>query len=130
MVKVQFELNGHSRTTNVEQRSTAQASMVREGRAVADPENPLDVAPPMPSSVVKVAVQLGQRVAAGSTLMALEAMAMATHIAADRDCVIAAVHVKPGERVATYDLLIEPQVASGRVVWISVGCAAKTCMHI
>jgi pyruvate carboxylase len=34
-------------------------------------------------------------------------MKMETHIAAERDCEIAAVHVKPGERVAAKDLLIE-----------------------
>ena len=107
MVKVQFELNGQSRTATVEQRSTAQASAVRKGRAVADPENPLHVAASMPGSVVALAVQPGQHVAAGSTLIALEAMKMETHIAADRDCVIDAVHVQPGDRVAAKDLLIE-----------------------
>jgi pyruvate carboxylase len=44
---------------------------------------------------------------AGTTLLALEAMKMETHIAADRDGEIAAVHVKPGDRVAAKDLLIE-----------------------
>jgi pyruvate carboxylase len=109
MVKVQFELNGQSRTAAVEQRSAEPASAVGKGRAVADPENPLHVAAPMPGSVVAVSVQPGQRVAAGSTLIALEAMKMETHIAADRDCVIAAVHVKAGDRVAAKDLLIELQ---------------------
>ncbi|RAR62684.1 pyruvate carboxylase [Paraburkholderia unamae] len=113
MVKVQFELNGQSRTTTVEQRRAAQASAVRNGRAVADPENPLHVAAPMPGSVVTVAVQPGQRVAAGSTLIALEAMKMETHIAAERDCVIAAVHVQAGDRVAAKDLLIELREAGG-----------------
>ena len=32
---------------------------------------------------------------------------METHIVTERDCEIAAVHVKPGERVAAKDLLIE-----------------------
>jgi pyruvate carboxylase len=77
------------------------------------PENPLHVVAPMPGSVVAVAVQLGQRVAAGSTLIALEAMKMETHIVADRDCLIAAVHVQAGDRVAAKDLLIELREASG-----------------
>jgi pyruvate carboxylase len=106
-VKVQFELNGQSRTTVVEQRSTAQASATRKSRAMADLDNPLHVTAPMPGSVVAVEVQPGQRVAAGTTLIALEAMKMETHIAADRDCVIAAVHVQTGDRVAAKDLLIE-----------------------
>ncbi|PVY78674.1 pyruvate carboxylase [Cupriavidus alkaliphilus] len=106
-IKVQFELNGQSRTTLVEQRSTAEAAAARQGRAVAEPDNPLHIAAPMPGSIVTVAVQPGQRVAAGTTLLALEAMKMETHIAADRDCEIAAVHVKAGDRVAAKDLLVE-----------------------
>jgi pyruvate carboxylase len=111
-VKVQFELNGQSRTAVVEKRSAVQAATARKGRTVAEPGNPLHVAAPMPGSVVSVAVQPGQHVSAGSTLIALEAMKMETHIAAERDCVIAAVHVKPGERVAAKDLLIELEAAN------------------
>ena len=48
-----------------------------------------------------------QRVAAGTTLVALEAMKMETHIEAERDCEIAAVHIQAGDRVAAKDLLIE-----------------------
>ncbi|CAG4893586.1 pyruvate carboxylase [Paraburkholderia saeva] len=106
MVKVQFELNGQSRTTQVERRATAQTGAVRQSRAAADPSNPLHVAAPMPGSVVTIAVQPGQRVSAGSTLLALEAMKMETHIAAERDCEIAEVRVQAGDRVAAKDLLI------------------------
>ncbi|CAG9164760.1 pyruvate carboxylase [Cupriavidus pinatubonensis] len=106
-IKVQFELNGQSRTAVIEQRSTVQAGTSRHSRPVADPENPLHIAAPMPGSIVTVAVQPGQRVAAGTTLIALEAMKMETHIAAERDCEIAAVHVKSGDRVSAKDLLIE-----------------------
>jgi len=106
-IKVQFELNGQSRTALVEQRSTAHAAVVRSSRPVAEPGNPLHIAAPMPGSIVTVAVQPGQRVAAGTTLLALEAMKMETHIAAERDCEIAAVHVKQGDRVAAKELLIE-----------------------
>jgi len=106
-IKVQFELNGQSRTALIEQRNIAQAGPARQSRAVADPGNPLHIAAPMPGSVVTVAVQPGQRVAAGTTLLALEAMKMETHIPADHDCEIAAVYVKQGDRVAAKDLLIE-----------------------
>ncbi|HBO77289.1 MAG TPA: pyruvate carboxylase, partial [Cupriavidus sp.] len=85
VIKVQFELNGQSRTALIEQRSTVSVATARQGRQVADPENPLHIAAPMPGSIVTVAVQPGQRVAAGTTLLALEAMKMETHIAADRD---------------------------------------------
>ena len=107
IVKVQFELNGQSRTALVEQKTVVQAGKERHGLQRAEPGNALHVAAPMPGSVVTVAVQPGQRVTAGTTLIALEAMKMETHIAAERDCEIAAVHVKPGDRVAAKDLLIE-----------------------
>lgn len=113
MIKVLFELNGQSRSALIERRSAAvQAGQARRGRSQAEPGNSLHVASPMPGSVVTVAVQPGQRVAAGSTLIALEAMKMETHIAAERDCEIAAVHVQPGDRVAAKDLLIELKAVS------------------
>lgn len=107
MVKVQFELNGQSRTALIEQRNTTLETKARRSHPVADPTNPQHIAAPMPGSVVTVAVQQGQRVAAGTTLIALEAMKMETHITAERDCEIAAVHVQIGDRVAAKDLLIE-----------------------
>lgn len=107
MVKVQFELNGQSRTALIEQQTIVHAGKERHGLQQADPTNPLHIAAPMPGSVVTVAVQPGQRVTAGTTLLALEAMKMETHITAERDCEIAAVHVKVGEQVAAKDLLIE-----------------------
>ncbi|WP_321948067.1 pyruvate carboxylase [Paraburkholderia sp. J10-1] len=113
MVKVQFELNGQSRTAVVEQRSAVQASTARKGRPIANPENPLHVAAPMPGSIVSIAVHPGQTVRAGSTLIAMEAMKMEAHITAERDCVIATVHVQPGDRVAAKDLLIELEAADG-----------------
>jgi pyruvate carboxylase len=91
----------------IEERTTAHAGPARHGRLVADPSNSLHVAAPMPGSIVTVAVQPGQRIAAGTTLVALEAMKMETHIAAERDCEIAAVHVRVGDSVAAKDLLIE-----------------------
>lgn len=111
MVKVQFELNGQSRTAVIEMRSAMQQGRVRQTRPLADSANPLHIATPMPGSVVTVSVRPGQRVSAGSTLIALEAMKMETHIAAERDCEIAAVHVQPGDRVAAKDLLIELKAA-------------------
>ncbi|BAL95465.1 pyruvate carboxylase [Rubrivivax gelatinosus] len=100
--KVQFELNGQARTVRVP-RAGVQAAAARP---MAEPGNPWQVAAPMPGAIVSVAVAPGQRVAAGDTLLALEAMKMETHVAADRDAVVEAVHVKPGERVQAKELLI------------------------
>ncbi|CAG9165015.1 Pyruvate carboxylase [Cupriavidus laharis] len=104
--KVQFELNGQPRTARVEKRGAAQSG---KAHPVADPGNPLHVAAPMPGSVVTVAVAPGQHVGAGSVLISLEAMKMETHMTAERDCVIKAVHVSAGTRVSAKDLLIELQ---------------------
>jgi pyruvate carboxylase len=101
--KVQFELNGQSRTVRVH--STGAAGSV-QARPLADPSNPAHVAAPMPGAVVNVAVAVGQRVSAGSTLLGLEAMKMETHVLAERDGEVAQVLVKPGERVQAKELLI------------------------
>ena len=101
--KVQFELNGQSRTVRVLRPDAGDAA---KGRPVADATNPLHVAAPMPGAIVSVAVKVGQRVSAGSTLLALEAMKMETHVAAERDAEVEAVLVVPGDRVQAKDLLI------------------------
>lgn len=101
--KVQFELNGQSRTARVEKRGVKRAA---QARPLADIGNPLHIAAPMPGSIVTVAIQPGQRVSAGSTLVSLEAMKMETHIAAQSDCEIEAVHVRAGDSVCAKELLI------------------------
>jgi pyruvate carboxylase len=101
--KVQFELNGQSRTLRV---INADAAAAADTRRHAEPGNPWHVGAPMPGGIVSVAVKPGQRVSAGSTLLALEAMKMETHVAADRDAEVEAVLVAPGDRVMAKDLLI------------------------
>jgi pyruvate carboxylase len=100
--KVQFELNGQSRTVRVALASNGAAA----SRPQADPGNPGHVAAPMPGAIVSVAVAKGQRVSAGSTLLALEAMKMETHVIADRDAEVEQVLVAPGDRVVAKDLVV------------------------
>jgi pyruvate carboxylase len=101
--KVQFELNGQSRTVHVQLPDIGKA---RKGRPTAEPGNPWHIAAPMPGGIVSVAVQPGQRVRPGSALLALEAMKMETHVMADREAEVEAVLVAPGDRVQAKDLLI------------------------
>jgi 3-methylcrotonyl-CoA carboxylase alpha subunit len=68
--------------------------------------NPLVVAP-MPGKVLKVLVAGGQRVAAGDTLLILEAMKMETRIRAEGPGTIQRVFVEEGEMVDGGELLIE-----------------------
>jgi len=103
-VKLFFELNGQPRTLRVEKagvvRTTPQRARAEEG-------NRLHVPAPMPGMVVTVAVVVGQKVSAGGPLVSIEAMKMESQIRAERDGVVKAVHVRPGDMVAARDLLIE-----------------------
>jgi pyruvate carboxylase len=103
--KVQFELNGQSRTVRV---AAANAAAAESARPLAEPGNPWHVAAPMPGAIVNVAVVVvvGQRVNAGSTLLSLEAMKRETHVAADRDAEVEAVYVVAGDRVQAKELLV------------------------
>ena len=101
--KVQFELNGQARWVHV---PVAGAGGGQPQRRRADAADPWQVASPMPGSIVSVSVQPGQRVRAGDTLLALEAMKMEAHVSAERDARVEAVLVAAGDRVQARDLLI------------------------
>ncbi len=106
MIKVQFELNGQPRMSSIKKRGAVKAGGEQGSRRVAEVGNRLHIAAPMPGSVVTVAAHAGQKILAGTTLVALEAMKMETHITAERDCEIADVLIRVGDRVAAKDLLI------------------------
>lgn len=61
---------------------------------------------PMPGNVVRVAVSEGETVAAGQTVVVLEAMKMEHAVTAPSDAVVANVPVKAGDSVDTGTLLI------------------------
>ena len=65
------------------------------------------VTAPMPGTVIRVLVASGDRIAARSPLLVLEAMKMETPLAAPYDAVVKAVHVEEGDRVAGGALLVE-----------------------
>ncbi|QCX29020.1 biotin/lipoyl-binding protein [Nocardioides jishulii] len=60
---------------------------------------------PMPGSVISVAVEEGQQVTAGQTVLVMEAMKMQHTIAAPTDGVVASISVKPGSQVGAGDVL-------------------------
>ncbi|MBI4987850.1 MAG: pyruvate carboxylase [Rhodocyclales bacterium] len=102
-VKVAFELNGQPRTARIAK--AGMAALKRHPRA--EEGNPKHVGAPMPGTVVTVAAQPGQKVAKGDPLVSIEAMKMESMLNAERDGVVAAIHVKPGEAVNAKDLLLE-----------------------
>jgi propionyl-CoA carboxylase alpha chain len=62
---------------------------------------------PMPGLVVSVDVLAGQQVGAGATLCVIEAMKMQNIIRAERDGVLKAVNVGPGDSVSADEVLAE-----------------------
>jgi len=104
MVKLFFELNGQPRNVKV---AKAGATATVAPRAKAEPGNANQIPAPMPGMVATVAVKAGQAVSKGSPLLSIEAMKMETMISAERDATVLRVHVVPGDKVDSKDLLIE-----------------------
>jgi len=65
------------------------------------------LAPPMPATVVRIAVSPGQRVSQGDLLVALEAMKMELPLRAPRDGVVRAIHCREGDLVQPGTVLID-----------------------
>jgi len=65
-----------------------------------------DVAAPLAGNVIKVAVQAGQTVKAGDTILVLEAMKMETNISAPKDGQVTSIAVSEGDTVASGDTLL------------------------
>ena len=63
--------------------------------------------PPMPATVVRIAVTPGQAVQTGDLLIALEAMKMELPVRAPRDAVVRAVHCSAGELVQPGHILLD-----------------------
>jgi len=102
--KLFFELNGQARTTRVPKAGIA--STLSKRPKIND-QNPNHVGAPMSGSIVTVSAQAGQRVEKGEALVSLEAMKMEIVLRADCDAMVKAVYIKPGDRVAAKDLLME-----------------------
>jgi acetyl-CoA/propionyl-CoA carboxylase biotin carboxyl carrier protein len=64
------------------------------------------IAVPMQGTIVKVEVEVGQTVAAGDTLVVLEAMKMENNVAADVDGIVTEVKVEPGQSVGSGDIVV------------------------
>src|SRR5438045_7620794 len=98
-----FELNGQPREVVVSDRSL-EATLHKHPKA--DPDDPDQVAAPMPGKVSNVAVKKGQPVKQGERLLSIEAMKMETAVYSPREAKVRDVLVKTGSVVAAGDLLI------------------------
>ncbi|MES2884173.1 MAG: pyruvate carboxylase [Pseudomonadota bacterium] len=101
--KLFYELNGQPRGVRVQHAGVKNA---QERRKAAE-GSASEIGAPMPGTVARLAVQVGQRVGQGETLLSLEAMKMETLVAAAQGGVIKAVHIHAGEVVRAGDLLLE-----------------------
>ena len=98
-----FELNGQPREVEVVDRSLA-SSVIETPKA--DPNDPNQVAAPLPGLVVVVAVVVGDAVRKGQKLLTMEAMKMETTLYAERPGRVAEVLTTVGQQVKTGDLLL------------------------
>lgn len=71
-----------------------------------DSSDRIEIKPPMPGSIVKVLVEVGQKVSEGEPLILVEAMKMETSLFTTIDGVVTEVNVKAGEQVDSNQVLV------------------------
>ena len=98
-----FELNGQPREVNVADRSL-EGNLHKNAKA--EPDDPNQIAAPMPGKVSQVAVKKGDKIKAGERLLSIEAMKMETAVYCPREATVGSVEVKAGAVVAAGDLLV------------------------
>ena len=102
--RVFFEVNGQPSSVLIQDRSSESAHHENEK---ADSTNEKHVGAPMPGVISTIAVETGQEVQRGDTLLTMEAMKMETSITAERDGVVKRVLARIGEQFDAKDLLVE-----------------------
>lgn len=76
-------------------------------RSLRPPDGELLIKAPIPGLVIKVAVEAGQEVSEGDTLVILEAMKMENELRAPRAGIVHEVKVEPGAQVASGQTLVQ-----------------------
>ncbi|MCL7452718.1 MAG: biotin/lipoyl-binding protein [Anaerolineae bacterium] len=118
---VQVEVDGQAFSVGVEPVAASVAERAAEPVAGSGPEAavrpaavPVPQAPsgktvtaPLPGVIKSLAVQPGQQVTPGATLLVIEAMKMDNVIRASREGVVETIHVAEGHRVAHGQVMLE-----------------------
>jgi pyruvate carboxylase subunit B len=92
------------RAEAIDERTRTIREMTGAGGA---PSGPRPVRAPMPGLVVKVEVEVGDRVEAGRGLVIVEAMKMENELKAEAAGVVARIHVEPGQAVEKDQILVD-----------------------
>lgn len=112
-----IEVNGTPFTVEIEReqkvlptaplRPIKQAATQVDACATPTKADSFIVKSPLPGSVMKVLVTVGQSVKRGDVLLTMESMKMENNILAEKDGVIKALFVEPGKNVLQDDKLVE-----------------------
>jgi glutaconyl-CoA/methylmalonyl-CoA decarboxylase subunit gamma len=111
MKKYLVKVNGNQYEVEVEEvggaaPATAPAAAPAAPRAAAAPAGAAVVKAPMPGTILKVNVGVGDTVKKGQVLIILEAMKMENEIVAPGDGKVASVNVSKGSSVNAGDVLV------------------------
>jgi pyruvate carboxylase len=101
---VNFELNGMTRQTTIQDRSVKAEKVAR---AKADGKDPNQIGAPIPGMITSLSCNVGAKVSKGDKILTLEAMKMYTTINAPVDGVVEEVLVAVGDTVDSKDLLVK-----------------------
>lgn len=101
--RIQFELNGMPREIKVHDKHMADAAVTSRK---ADKDIPGEIGATLSGSVVKLLVEKGSHVGKGEPVIVTEAMKMETTITSPADGIVSEIHVKPGMRIESGDLLM------------------------
>ncbi|WP_116313838.1 pyruvate carboxylase [Cupriavidus taiwanensis] len=105
-VKMYFDVNGQSRPIDARKQQDGKES---QAVRMATEGDPLQVAASMQGNVISVNVRVGQAVAKGEALAAIEAMKMETSVVAEAAGTVKSILAQPGSLVRAGQLLIELQ---------------------
>ncbi|WP_100065525.1 pyruvate carboxylase [Miniphocaeibacter massiliensis] len=104
-VTLAFEINGNRREIKIfdkDSKKTADNTYLQ----LADPDNELEIGSSIPGTILKVLVNVGDKIKAGDPLMVVEAMKMETNIVSPVDGTVESIVVKDSEMVEAGQLLL------------------------
>ncbi len=104
--KYEVEVPQQAHTAAARPSASAHSTAAAPAKSAAAPQGGMQVKSPLPGSIIKVLVSVGQAVKKGDTLLTLESMKMENTVAAECDGTVKQVAVQPGQNVMQDDLLV------------------------